>query len=51
VRGYEWRVVDLAEPEFSGVHWRPSTKFRIVLEARQPVNVSEPHTDMELAAV
>lgn len=51
VRGYEWRVVDRAEPEFSGVHWRPSTKFRIVLEARQPVNVSEPHTDMELAAV
>ena len=34
--GYDMRVLRDGPIEFSGVHWRPSTKFRIALSARQP---------------
>ena len=37
--GYDMRVLSDGPIEFSGVHWRPSTKFRIALSARQPAPV------------
>ncbi len=37
--GYDMRVLHDGPIEFSGVHWRPSTKFRIALTAHQPAPV------------
>jgi cytochrome P450 len=34
VRGFDWTVVSDGPREFSGFHWRPSRRFRIVLAPR-----------------
>ena len=34
VCGFDWTVVSRAKPEFSGVHWRPSSQFSVALAPR-----------------
>ncbi len=34
VQGFDWTVARDGQPEFSGVHWRPSRRFQVALAAR-----------------
>jgi len=34
VCGFDWSVIHRGEPEFSGVHWRPSSRFSVALTPR-----------------
>ncbi|CAN5769429.1 hypothetical protein BH24CHL5_BH24CHL5_04560 [soil metagenome] len=35
VQGFDWSATREAPPEFSGVHWRPSTRFQIALRSHR----------------